>query len=126
MSTDNIPHHANVYFMIYSNTTKVFIYYNPHTHKVKQIHHAYIDENEIWIHPKSYLPPVSLLIYGHNNVKYTPDLPSLSDIKPVNILIYSTNSAFDPYQVLNIDIELPPSWKYLSVSIMVYAIFNIP
>ena len=93
---------------------------------MKQIHHAYIDENEIWIHPKSYLPPVSLLIYGHNNVKYTPDLPSLSDIKPVKTMIYITNYAFDPDQVLTIDFELPPNVKYLRVWIMDDTILNIP
>ena len=34
LSTGNIPHQADGYFIGYSNTTKVLIYYDPHTHRV--------------------------------------------------------------------------------------------
>ena len=47
LSTDNIPHQADGYFMGYSNIIYFLLYYDPHTDIVNIIHYAYVDEHDI-------------------------------------------------------------------------------
>ena len=44
--------HSDSSFMVYTNTTKVLLYYDPQTYQVKRSHHYYIDEHGILIQPK--------------------------------------------------------------------------
>ena len=47
LSTENIPHQADGYFMGYSKIINFLLYYDPHTYIVKIIHHTYVDEHDI-------------------------------------------------------------------------------
>ena len=58
----NIPHQAGGYFMGYSITTNVLIYYDPHKNIVNIIQHAYVDEHDILIHTKEHCTQMSLMI----------------------------------------------------------------
>ena len=51
LSNENIPHQADSYFMGYSNNIKSLLY-DTNTHRVKRIHHAYVDKHDIQIHTK--------------------------------------------------------------------------
>ena len=67
LSTENIPHQADGYFMGYSNTAKVLIYYDTHTYRVNRSHHAKIKKYDIQIQPKEKFTPVSLLLHVYLN-----------------------------------------------------------
>ena len=125
MSTDNLPHQADGYFMGYPNIIYLLLYYDPNTDRVKIIHYAYFDQHEIWIHPTEPFKPGSPLIHEYPNGKYAPDCADTSKIKLVKYNINIINYPFDPGQILSISIELPPIGKYLSISIMDDATLNI-
>ena len=118
MSTDNLPHQADGYFMGDPNIIYLLLYYDPHIDIVKIIHYAYVDEHEIWIHPTEPFKPGSPLIHEYPNGKYAPVLAAPSKIKLVKYNINIINYPFDPGQILSISIELPTIGKYLSISIM--------
>ena len=77
MINDSIPHQVGDCFMGFPNATRVLLHYFPQTHKMKRICHAYVDKNNIRIHPKDHLKPGSLLIREYPTVYYTPYLPTL-------------------------------------------------
>ena len=78
------------------------------------------------MHPKDTITPGSLIIHGYYNVRYDLSLTEISSIKLIKYQIDNTNYNFDPDQVLNIDIELNPIVKPLSIKIMGDTIFNTP
>ena len=124
-SNDNIPYKVNGYFMGYSNIIYFMLYYDPHKNIVKIIYHAYVNEHDIWIHPKELFKPGSLLIHEYPNGKYAPDCAAPPKIKLVKYQINIINYPFDPVQILSIFIEIPPIGKYISISIMDNATLNI-
>ena len=67
LNTDNLPYQADGYFMGYSNTAKVLIYYDTHTYRVNRSHHAKIKKYDIQIQPKEKFTPVSLLLHVYLN-----------------------------------------------------------
>ena len=85
---------------------------------MKIIHNAYVDERDILIHPIEHLTPGSLLLHKYTSGKYALACTDPSRIKLVKYQINITNHTFDTGQVLSISIELPPSGKYLIISIM--------
>ena len=125
MSTDNLPHEADCYFIGYSNIIHFLLYYDPHTYRVKIIHHAYVDEHDILINPKEIFKPGSLLLHECPNGKYVPDCAATSKIKLVKYNINIINYPFEIGQILSISIELIPSGKYISISIMDDATLNL-
>ena len=65
LSTDNLPHEADGYFMGYSNIIHLLLYYDTHTDRLKIIHHSYVDEHDILIHPKTLFKTGSLLLHEY-------------------------------------------------------------
>ena len=47
LSTDNIPHQDDGYFMGYPNIIYFLLYYDTNTDIVNIIHYAYVDEHDI-------------------------------------------------------------------------------
>ena len=47
-----IPQIADVFFVEYYNSTKVVIYFDPNTHRIKKTFHIFIDEYYIKVHSK--------------------------------------------------------------------------
>ena len=47
MSTDNLPHQADGYFIGYPNIIYFLLHYDPHIDRVNIIHYAHVDEHDI-------------------------------------------------------------------------------
>lgn len=121
-----LPQQADGYFMSYANTTKVLLYYDPSTNKVKRAHHAYVDEFDVRISPDEKHTPGALLLSEYPAGEYNPRLVDPSTVRMVKPTLDLTNSPFDPDKLITVEIELPPAGHPLYISIQDDTLFNIP
>jgi hypothetical protein len=64
------------YFMGYSNTTKVVLYWDPKTNKIKRTHHCFLDEFDTRVSSRQKLNPGALLL--------AENATGLHDSTPIN------------------------------------------
>eukprot|EP00978_Attheya_sp_CCMP212_P033185 scaffold132841_cov57-Attheya_sp.AAC.1 len=96
------------YFMGYSNTTKVVLYWNPTTNKIKCTHHCFLDEFDTEVSPNQKHNPGALLLAecatGHQN--FVP--PNEADIQFQVSNFDIATSAFPASECSTFQVPIPP------------------
>eukprot|EP00978_Attheya_sp_CCMP212_P033515 scaffold135433_cov24-Attheya_sp.AAC.1 len=94
--------------MGYSNTTKVVLYWDPTTNKIKHTHHCFLDEFDTKVSPNQKHNPGALLLAkcatGHQN--FVP--PNEADIQLQVSNFDIATSAFPASECSTLQVPIPP------------------
>ena len=75
---------ADGYFVGHASHTSFILAYDPESHKIKRIHHAYVDEYNVRTHEHEQLTPNSVLLQGLP--QYALDINGNLDPKKVKLV----------------------------------------
>ena len=118
ITPDQLPPNADGYFVGYASHTSVILAYDPEAHKIKRIHHAYVDEYNVRTHEHEQLTPNSVLLQGLP--QYALDAEGNLDPKRVKLVtsnIAEDKNRLDPSKLATITIDLPPKNKKIGLEL---------
>jgi len=114
------------YFMGYSNTTKVVVYWDPTNNTIKRTHHCFLDEFDTRVSSKQKHTPGALLLAecatGHHN--YVPPPPE--DIHLTVSQFDIAKSAFPAEECHTYQVDIPPQGQRFYIQVGDDSDFHIP
>ena len=127
LEEDDVPPHADGYFVGFAGTTSVLLVWDPETNKVRRAHHAYVDEYNVRTLETERLTPNSVLLQ---------DLPptvldSNGDLDPNKIRLVTsylreTANGIDPEKSVTITVVLPEKGTSLGITVQDDYTFGFP
>ena len=98
-------------FVGYYNTTKVIVYFDPNTRRIKRTFHCCIDEYDIKLHPEKSMSLGSIILHTYSSGVYQPGTPSPD---PKICMIWSSlDISYPPFsssELMKLELLIPPKW----------------
>ena len=121
-----LPATADGFFMGYSSTTKVILYFDPATRRIKRTFHCYIDEYDVKLHPNESQSIGALHLREYPDGTPAPVSQDHPNLRLVQSTFDIVASPFHSDDLLELELTVPPSGTAMDITIADDPIHQIP